>query len=99
MCVSSSPPDRRAQGGLVESGRPIERRRDPSLAYGQDGIAQTRELGEIGGMNQRSATTGYEVADESMDLGLGRDVDALRGSSSSSTAIRRASHFARITFC
>ena len=57
----------------------IERRRDPSLAYGKDGVAQTRELGEIGGMDQRAAAAGHEVADEGMDLGLGRDVDALRG--------------------
>ena len=50
-------------------------------------------------MDQRAAAAGHEAADEGMDLGLGRDIDALRGLVEQKHGDRRASHLARITFC
>ena len=50
-------------------------------------------------MDQCAAAARHEVADEPMDLRLGRDVDALGRLIEQQHGDPRASHFARMTFC
>src|SRR5215468_4035063 len=66
-----------AQLRLVEACGAIERGRDPPLPHGENAVTQARELAEIAGMNQRAAAARDDIADERVDLHLGRDIDAL----------------------
>src|SRR5262245_1070341 len=69
--------DRAAQLRLVDACGAIERGHDSSLPHGKNAIAQTRKLAEIAGADQRATAAGDDIADERMDLRLGRDIDAL----------------------
>src|SRR5262249_34754620 len=71
--------DRIVQRRLVQACGAIERGRDPPLPHGKNAITQARQLAEITGMNQRAAAAHDDIADERVDLHLGRDIDALGG--------------------
>ena len=74
--------------------------RDPPLPDRKHAVAHRAKLVEIARTDQHAATAGDEIADQIMNLRLGRHVDAL-GRFLQATAPQRGatSHFARITFC
>src|SRR5262249_36159160 len=74
---SISTADRIVQRRLVQACGAIERGRNPPLPHGENAIAQARQLAEIAGMDQRAAAARDDIADERVDLRLGRDIDAL----------------------
>src|SRR5262245_42357051 len=71
--------DRIVQRRLVQACGAIERSRNPPLPHGENTVAQARELAQIAGMDQRAAAARDDIADERVDLQLGRDIDALGG--------------------
>src|SRR5262249_38119997 len=77
--VFTAPADRIAQRRLVEACGTIERGRDPPLPHGENAVTQACQLAEIAGMDQRAAAARDDIADERVDLHLGRDIDALGG--------------------
>src|SRR6202048_3413881 len=72
------PADRGAQFPLVQTLGAIEPAHDAIATNWKDGIAQTCELAEIAGIDQRGTATPCKISDQSVDLGLGSHIDSLR---------------------
>src|SRR5262245_15464587 len=71
--------DRAAQLRIVDASAAIERVCDPPPPHGENAVAQTRKLAKVAGIEQRAASTRDDIANKSVDLRLGRDIDALGG--------------------
>ncbi len=70
-----------------------------ALAHDQDAIAHRQHLGQVGrDQDHRHARSG-EVVDESVDVGLGADIDAARRFVEYEDLGSVLSHLAIITFC